>query len=305
MRVSRWLWGAALVLSVALPAVAAAAERSVLVLGRLSDDPKSHYEQLKPLLDYVVPRMRDVGIVEGRILMAKDMQQMASYLRRGRVDWVTETSGTAMALRQRSGAEPLLLTERGGVAAYHSVFFVRRDSPINTLEELKGRSLAMQSVWSTSSYLVPVMELLAHGVRPEILLTPQDTPTADTVGYVFARSELNISTFVHKRVVDAGVVSSIDWLDERRVPAVFRRDMRVLYETEDVPRAVEMVRPGMDPAVRRRLQEVLLEASNDPAAGPALRKFFGTSAFHRLDPASQRALDRLRAGLARVRMEVE
>ena len=43
----------------------------------------------------------------------------------------------------------------------------------------------------------------------------------------------------------------------------------------------------------------------DPTAGPALRKFFGTSAFHRLDPASQRALDRLRAGLARVRMEVE
>jgi len=84
LRVSRWLWGAALVLSVALPAVAAAAERSVLVLGRLSDDPKSHYEQLKPLLDYVIPRMRDVGIVEGRILMAKDMQQMASYLRRRR-----------------------------------------------------------------------------------------------------------------------------------------------------------------------------------------------------------------------------
>ena len=43
----------------------------VLVLGRISDDPKSHYEQLKPLLDYVVPRMADVGIREGRILMAR------------------------------------------------------------------------------------------------------------------------------------------------------------------------------------------------------------------------------------------
>ena len=55
----------------------------VLVLGRISDDPKAHYEQLKPLLDYVVPRMADVGIREGRILMARDAQQMASYLRRG------------------------------------------------------------------------------------------------------------------------------------------------------------------------------------------------------------------------------
>lgn len=292
-------------LSFALPVMGLAAERSVLVLGRLSDDPKSHYEQLKPLLDYVVPRMRDVGIVEGRILMAKDLQQMASYLRRGRVDWVTETSGTAMALSQRSGIEPLLLTERNGVGRYHGVFFVRRDSPINSLEDLKGRTLAMQSVWSTSSYLMPMMELLNRGIRPEILLTPQDTPTADTVGYVFTRSELNISTYVHKRVVDAGVISNIDWQSEQRMPAVFRRDMRVLYETEDVPRAVEMVRADLDPAVRARLQEVLLEASHDPVAGPALHKFFGTTAFHRIDPASQRTLERLRDGLKRVRLEVE
>ena len=75
---------------------------SVLVLGRVSDDPKSHYDQLKPLLDYVVPRMASVGIRSGRILMAKDAQQMGSYLRRGRVDWVTETAGTAMARKEKS-----------------------------------------------------------------------------------------------------------------------------------------------------------------------------------------------------------
>ena len=210
-----------------------------------------------------------------------------------------------MALSQRSGIEPLLLTERNGVGRYHGVFFVRRDSPINSLEDLKGRTLAMQSVWSTSSYLMPMMELLNRGIRPEILLTPQDTPTANTVGYVFTRSELNISTYVHKRVVDAGVISNIDWQSEQRMPAVFRRDMRVLYETEDVPRAVEMVRADLDPAVRARLQEVLLEASHDPVAGPALHKFFGTTAFHRIDPASQRTLERLRDGLKRVRLEVE
>jgi len=39
-----------------------AAPDPVLVLGRISDDPQAHYEQLQPLLDYVVARMRDVGI---------------------------------------------------------------------------------------------------------------------------------------------------------------------------------------------------------------------------------------------------
>src|SRR5690606_6562831 len=124
LRLWQWLWGAALAFVAVMPAAGEAVERSVLVLGRISDDPQAHYEQLKPLLDYVVPRMRDVGIAEGRILMAKDPQQMASYLRRGRVDWVTETSGTGMALEQRSGARPLLLTERNGVRTYESLFFV-------------------------------------------------------------------------------------------------------------------------------------------------------------------------------------
>jgi phosphonate transport system substrate-binding protein len=81
----------------ALPAFAAG-DPHVLVLGRISDDPKAHYEQLKPLLDYVIPRMAGVGIREGRILMARDEQQMTSYMRRGRVDWVTETAATGLML---------------------------------------------------------------------------------------------------------------------------------------------------------------------------------------------------------------
>lgn len=129
--------GAALIPATIAPASAAGDDR-VLVLGRISDDPKAHYEQLKPLLDYVVPRMRDVGITEGRILMARDTQQMTSYLRRGRVDWVTETAGTGMRLQERAGARPLLLTERGGVSRYHGVFFVRRDSGLERLEDLGG-----------------------------------------------------------------------------------------------------------------------------------------------------------------------
>jgi len=305
LRVFVWLWGAVLAIAALQPLSAGAIDRTVLVLGRISDDPKSHYDQLKPLLDYVVPRMKDVGIEEGQILMAKDAQQMGSYLRRGRVDWVTETAGTAMALQQRAGAQPLVLTERSGVSAYHSVFFVRRDSPLDSLEDLKGHSLAMQSPLSTSAYLVPAMELLQHGVRMEILLTPHEAPATDAVGYVFARTELNISTFVHKRVVDAGVVSSIDWSDDHAMPPAFRNDLRVLYRSAPMPRAVEMVRADLDRAVRERLRQVLLEASRDPQAGPALAKFFGTTGFHPVDAASLRSLERLRSGLQRIRMEVE
>lgn len=302
-RALQWgLLGLAMVLS---SATAWAQPNRVLVLGRISDDPQAHYAQLQPLLDYVVARMHDVGIREGRILMARDPQQMASYLRRGRVDWVTETAGAAVALGQRSGAQPLLLTERSGVREYHTVFFVRRESPVQRLQDLRGRRLALQNPSSTSAYLVPAMTLLDVGLQPQILLDANDEPGSTAVGYVFARSELNIATFVQKGLVDAGAVSSVDWDDERRVPAAFKQELRVLARTAPYPRAVEVVRADLDARIRDRLQEVLLEAASDPAAQVPLQRFFGTSGFHRVDAQARQRLDELKQGLTRVRMEVE
>ncbi|MCY1462805.1 ABC transporter, phosphonate, periplasmic substrate-binding protein [compost metagenome] len=110
---------------------------------------------------------------------------------------------------------------------------------------------------------------------------------------------------MHKGVVDAGAVSSVDWADPHRIPAAFRRDFRAIYRTEPYPRAVEVVRAGLDPKVRDRLQQVLLDAASDPQAQDALEKFFGTSGFHRVDAQMQHRLDELKQGLTRVRMEVE
>lgn len=280
-------------------------DHDVLVLGRISDDPKAHYEQLKPLLDYVVPRMAGVGIREGRILMARDPQQMASYLRRGRVDWVTETAGTAVLLRQRANARPVLLTERDGVSRYHSVFFARRDSGLRGLDDLPGHSVAFQRPSSTSAYFAPASELLRRGFELEILLSPVERLESNAVGYVFARSELNISTWVHKRLVDVGVMSHLDWLNPRRMPGAFRRDFVVIGRTGEYPRAMELVRGDLPPHVAARLRQVLLEAAHDPRAAPALRGFFGTTRFLPFDAASERSLSHLAAGIARVRVDVE
>ena len=289
-------------LSVAAPAQAA---DSVLVLGRISDNPKQHYQQLKPLLDYVVPRMRDVGISEGRILMARDAQQMNSYLRRGLVDWVTETAGNATRLQQRAQAHPLLLTERGGVSRYRSLFFVRKDSDIHTLADLDGHTIAFERNASTSAYLVPAMTLLDAGLHPEIVLSPRDRPSRDSVGYVFAGTESNLSAWVHKRVVDAGVISNLDWDDPATVPEAFKRDFRIIHETAEYPRAVELVRSGMEPRVETRLREVLLHAVDDPEGRAAMKQFFRTSRFLPMDEASTQALQRIREGVLRVREAIE
>ncbi|MET0282019.1 MAG: phosphate/phosphite/phosphonate ABC transporter substrate-binding protein [Steroidobacteraceae bacterium] len=307
----RWL---GLVLACLLPGSVAAGTpvvvergsvgQDVLVLGRISDDPKAHFEQLKPLLDYVVPRLRDVGITSGRILMAHDPQQMSSYLRRGQVDWFTETTSTATFLQQRAGAQPLLWTERNGVSWYETLILVRRDSGIDSVAQLRSRRIAFQRTTSTSGYVVPAATLLDAGLPLEILLSPKDRPSPDAVGYLFAGSELNVVTWVHKRLADAGAISSVEW-DDGRLPASFRADMRVLLRTAPFPRGLEMVRGNLDARVRQRLREVLLQAADDPAAAPALRSFFGTTRFLALDDAARRSLEHIAASGRRVRETLE
>ena len=62
---------------------------------------------------------------------------------------------------------------------------------------------------------------------------------------------------------------------------------------------------GMRMTEQRRVIARVLEAATDPQAGPALKRFFGTSGFHRVDGRMQQRLDELERGLVRVRMEVE
>lgn len=276
-----------------------------LVLGRVSDNPKADYEKLRAMLDYVVPRMSDAGIVSGRVLMARDSQQMISYLKRGKVDWVTETAGSAMTLQDRAGARLLLAAERAGTNAYQSVFFARRDSGIGSLEDLRGRSIAFQSGASTSAYFLPASELLHAGLPLAILASPSDRPAAAMVGFVFARSELNISAWVHKGLVDAGAFSDQDWRNLERMPESYREDLVVFHRTEFVPRALELVRDDLDPKVEARLRAVLLGAGTDPDAAEPMRSYYQSTAFIELNEPMRAALASLRAGVARIRDEVE
>lgn len=282
-----------------------AAHAEELVFGRISDSPKDSYRELKPLLDYVVPRMKSVGVTSGRILMAKDMSQMLGFLRRGEVDWVSETTAMGTLLQVRGNATPILLTERSGVAAYRSLIFVRKDSPITDLSQMKGRSIAFQRPSSTTSFFLPASMLLEHKYRLQNLQSPFTPVDSHEVGYIFAQSERNIATWVHKRIVDAGTFSNIGWENPKQMPPQFRKDFRIIGTSAEVPRALELVSPHLTPKIRERLKEVLLNAHSDPAATKALESYYRTRVFREVTPAEMRKLRATGQRMYKVREALE
>ncbi|MCU0757405.1 MAG: phosphate/phosphite/phosphonate ABC transporter substrate-binding protein [Xanthomonadales bacterium] len=288
-----------------LLAATANANQTVLVVGRVSDDPKAHHARMQPLVDYVAARMGDLGIREGRVLMARDAQQMVSYLRQGKVDWITETSATALAFEERAGAQPLVRAVRGGFERYRSVIFVRSDSGIDGLMQLQGRVIAFQNPLSTSAYFLPAADLLGAGLRMAIQASPLERPPSQFVGYAFAQSEGNQLTWVRKGLVDAAAFSDQDWQELVAGNPALAGELAIIHRSAEFPRALELVRPGMPAVLKTRLRELLLAAHRDPAAAPALRAYQRTERFADIDDESARMLDLLRLGVRRVRAGIE
>ena len=131
------------------------------------------------------------------------------------MDFVLESVFPMLALRERSRSlEPALLVVRRGQREYRSVFFTRQESPIRSLADLRGRTLVLQAIRSTSAFALPRAELTRAGLR----LVAADDAAADpkAVRYVLALAEVNQAVWVLHAKGDAGAFNEGDWAGAAR-----------------------------------------------------------------------------------------
>lgn len=279
--------------------------KQTLVIGKVTENPKKHYRYMKPIADYVVGHMKDLGIREAKVLMAKDIRQMASYLKQDKVDWVTETCFPAVILQEKADAEILLRKWKKGVPEYHTIFFTRQDSGIDSLDNIQGKTIAFEDPGSTTAYFIPAWILLQRGYKLVQMASVRETPGAGMVGFVFSEQEINSSTWTHRGLVDLGALSNLDWEKDDHMRQVQRKEMKIIFESKPFPRAIELVRKNLDPAIKLRLKTVLLAADKDPKAQKALKAYQKTKKFDELDERGWAALEEARQILHSVRAELE
>ncbi len=119
----------------------------------------------------------------------------------------------------RGCAEAELISVRYGSPVYNGQIFVRADSGIESLEELKGKTFCRPDPLSTSGWIIPSIELRAAGVDPDTDLEIVDAGSHDAAvagvyngdcdagaSYVDARSRIEDE---HPDVMDVIKVISI------------------------------------------------------------------------------------------------
>lgn len=247
--------------------------KRVLTMGRVSDKISKEQKQLKPIITYLASRLKDIGIECGEVVLVHDNKSVIDYLKDGKLDIVLETPFSAYLYKTKANANPILLVQRKGVGEYNSIVFVRKDSGIHQVEDLKGKVIAFEDPGSTSSYFLPKYSIMANGIGLEKIESVHSVVPGDKIGYVFAGSEINISTWVFFNKVNAGVLSSTDWLDHKDNPEAYREEFEIIYETQNVPRMLVIAREGLDEKLLKRIKEELLNMDKSDEGRNALRKF--------------------------------
>lgn len=278
--------------------VVSPASAKTLYIGKISDEPGKDTRALKPMVEHVAAQMADLGITGSEVVLAKSEQELVTLMLAGKVDWVTETAFSAIALEKQAGAKILLRKWKKGVAEYHSVIFTRKRSGVDSIEDLAGKKIAFEHPSSTSGFHVPYRTLASLGLKLELLSSEDAKPTADTVGYLFSGDEIKSTLWVRKKVVSAAAINNTDWYDSSKMPPVMRNRMKILHRSASIPRALEVVRGDMDPAISRRLANVLMSLADDPSAADLLKSYERTTRFDRIDQDLENSIDEVRKMLS-------
>lgn len=174
----------------------------------------------------------------------------------------------------------LLARTRGkeGADFYYSLMVVRKDSDIESLAELKGRSIAFTDPKSTSGFFLPVIGLKKAGVE-----------LADLREIHYVTRHANSLLAVYHRHVDAAAISSTaaDKVD------IDMEQLRPLWRSAPIYRGPWVTRQDMPDDIFRRLQEALFKISDGPDAARIFHNL-GTKGFV---PAADSDYDNIREAM--------
>jgi phosphonate transport system substrate-binding protein len=221
-----------------------------------------------------------------RVTVASDYAAVIEALRNRTADLAFVHPGGYVLASREAGARIVARNVWHGKASFTARIYVRRDSNITSLEDLRGRTIAFVDPASSSGYIYPMVLLIQKG-----LVTNRDPRTFFKEVVFSGAHDASMRALLNGHV-DA--IASFDLAREQYLKDPAER-ARIVFvaETPEIPEAGIAARAGLDPALVARVRAALLSIKG-PAHADLLERLYEIDGFA---PADDRDYDPVRAAI--------
>jgi phosphonate transport system substrate-binding protein len=270
-----------LVASNARPQIPPGLENKTITLGAVSTINEKEIENhFRDFVLYVARKLSPLPAIEGKVVVAPTLPDLARLLEQKKVDFYMESAYPTYVINNVHDAGKLLLRRwQRGKAEYQSLIFAKKDSGINSLQDLRGKVIAFEDPESTSGHFLPRFFLVKKGFKMVETNRPDVKSSPPEIGFVFAYTQAKLVELVLTQQVAAGAFNDDDYakLDEKR-----RADINILAQTEMLPRHLVSIRKDMAPALASRIEKILISMNEDAEGRKVLEKTGDTTKFDML-----------------------
>jgi phosphonate transport system substrate-binding protein len=245
-------------------------------VGLIGADPGQILQDFDPFVVYLGSRLRGSGIRDVTVIVVKDVDQMHTRVKEGKLDFILASAFPIVEM-ERDGLVPTVLAVQGTAREYPAVFFVRKQSSLRGLGDLRGKTVVFGTPSSTAGYAMAKAVLIMNNVA--VSETTAGPAHGGAVRCEFAGEAINQAFRVIRDRADAGVFSSSDWSELSRKE---RSQLRIIHRTAPVINLLGSFHPSFPPALREVVENTLVDMSGNGKGRIALARALHMTKFERL-----------------------
>lgn len=221
-----------------------------------------------------------------RVTVASDYAAVVEALRNRTADLAfVHPAGYVLANREAK-AMIVAKDQWHGNTSYTSRIYVRKESGLKSLDDLRGKTIAFVDPSSTSGYVYPMVMLIEKG------LVRNKDPKTFFKEFVFSGShDAGLMALLNGHV-DA--FASFDQAREQYLKDPAQREKLIwVAESAPIPEGGICARDGLDPALFAKVRAALLSMKG-PTYAPILKALYDIDGF---EPAEDREYEPVRAAM--------
>ena len=226
-------------------------------------------EDLKPISDYLSERLG----VKVEAFTASNYIGVVEGLGSGSVDFGIIPPFSSLLAQKQSSAKPILTSKgKTGKPGYTAELYVRKDSGIKSLQDVKGKKVAFVDPSSSSGYIYPGAMLVETGLNLD-----------KDISYQFSGGhDKSLQLLLNK---DVDVIATFDGVEERYAKDFpqAKTDIQKLATSDMIPGVMVTTSSKMDKELQEKLEKALRDVENDPKMKELFTKMFSITGFTDVD----------------------